>query len=401
MVAYKPGKKLIGILLVWCITSTLFAQSPSQLEQKVTLAQRSIRLDSLLQTVTRQTGIKFSYNSRRLNTAYRLRLPATIQTVKQVLEELKKSTGVLYTLIENHVILNIEKSTIQKPVSDPKPVKTTQPDRSITPAAKPVPDTLLGYKPIEPADSVSVAAATPPGITDPVVTPVDTLVTEQKLVAAAPAKTDSITSPGLTIIQPVVINKSKLPAKPVRTYFIDLGVSAEETLFMGATVQGGLPKIFGLVSVKSTGSSVMLLYGLGTSMNVKKKSRILLTVQVSPYTKNFTHRVANELDTTFTVERITVKGALARFSAGLEWKSTPNSNWKFYAGLNFNALQSWYRVNGKSSGLGSLDVADAEKKFAVIYPFYTLTNTYQSDLFVTIKTWIGLELGIRYTINFK
>ena len=75
-----------------------------------------MRLDTLLQTVTRQTGIRFSYNSRKLNTAYKLRIQTNSLTVRQVLDELKRSTGVLYTVIKNQVILNIEKSTVQQPV---------------------------------------------------------------------------------------------------------------------------------------------------------------------------------------------------------------------------------------------------------------------------------------------
>ncbi len=345
--------------------------------------------------------MKFSYNSRKLNTAYRLRLPTTSSTVKIVLEELRKTTGVQYTLIENHIILNIEKSTLQKPGPESLPAKQAQPDRSITPPPKLLPDTTALKEPLEKKDSISIDS----GIEkkEALSGSIDSAARTKKSVAEADSVSPVSNTP-VTSTQPVT--KSNTTIQPVRSFFLDAGISTEETLFMGATIQGGLPKFFGSVSAKSNGGSVILLYGLGTSMNIKKKTRILITAQIGPYKKDFTSRVipadtASGISDSTARYRISVKGVLARLSLGIEWKPKPQSNWKFYAGLNLNALQSRYAVNGKNSGLGALGTPDAERKFSALYPFYTLTNTYRNNLFVCTKTWIGLELGIRYTINFK
>lgn len=389
-----------------CISGTLFAQSTGLLEKKITFANRSIRFDSLLQTITRQSGIKFSYNSRKMNTSYRLRLQATSSTVKLVLEELRKTTGVQYTLIENHIILNIEKSTLQKPASESLPAKNVQPDRSITPAVKSSPDTIALHEPVGPKDSI-----TTPGVIlekkETLSDSINTTTYAQKLVDASvrPGSVSSEIKSSVTPAQPVA--KTKPPVQPTRSSFLDIGISTEETLFMGATLQGGLPKFFGSVSVKSNGSSTIFLYGLGTSMNVKKKTRVLFTAHIGPYKKDFTSNMFTPADTasgisdTTVQHRITVKGVLARLTIGVEWKPKPQGNWKLYVGLNVNALQSRYAIDGRNSGLGTLNLQDAERKFSAVYPPYTLTNSYQGNLFVTTKTWIGVELGIRYTINFK
>lgn len=402
MAACKYTKKSIGFLLMWCMSNMLFAQSSGTplLDKKVSLAQCNIRLDSMLQSITRQTGIKFSYNSRRLNTTFRVQLPTTNNTVKQIFEELNKATGVRYTLIESHIILTIEKSTLQKPArAESEPAKITQSNRRIAPKEKHIRDTTSVKNSGERNISGSEA-----GYEEPFVNPIDTIT--HKLVVADPdKKADSIPTAKATIL-PAVAKKKVLPAKPVPAYFIDFGISAEETLFMGATIQAGLPKIYGSVSLKSNGKSVLLLYGLGTSRKLNKKTRLLLTTQIGPYKKDFTSASGTHGDSTVLVDStahhtVRVRGTLARFTAGVEWNPKPNGNWKFHAGLNFNALQSRYQVNGKNSGLGSIDVKDAEQKFSVMHPFYTLSNTFQDNLSVTLKTWIGLEIGIRYTINLK
>ncbi|CAN0385790.1 unnamed protein product, partial [Phaeothamnion confervicola] len=168
--------------------------------------------------------------------------------------------------------------------------------------------------------------------------------------------------------------------------FLDLGVSAEETLFMGATLQGGIPSIFASLSVKSNGQSLILFYGLGTSIRIKDKSRIMLSAQYGSYSKSFAYTDTHE-DSTFSTYNIGVKGSWIRAGAGMEWKINKRGNLKFYAGLNFNALESRYTVDGSKSGLNSIPVPDPERKFSAFYPFYTITNSFEDTASETLKTW--------------
>ena len=133
-----------------------------------------------------------------------------------------------------------------------------------------------------------------------------------------PAKPDSVAqkTKALPIVQKATSKKQQ--------YFIDVGVSAEETLFMGAGLQGGIPAIFGSVSVKSNGQSVIFLYGIGTTFGIREKSRILLSAQYGTYSKAFTKTEINP-DTTSVTYDIDVTGSWIRAGAGIEWKLNAKS----------------------------------------------------------------------------
>lgn len=387
----KP-RCIIFLLVVLCWTATrTYGQTTDRLDRTLTLRNKTVRLDTLLQTVSRQAGIKFSYNSRRLNSSYRLKLSETSLTAREILDQLKRTTGVVYSVIENQVILNIEKSTVQKPVKA-ESVKP-QPARSLSP----------------PRDSVSQVVGEPSANST---TPIDSAkIPSQTIVNNAIITADSfrVIPATQTVIPAKSDSAQEKQAKPINTkipppekqhYFIDLGVSAEETLFMGATLQGGFQKLFASVSLKSNGKSVIVLYGLGSALWITERSRILVSAQYGTYSKNFTYKEIED-DTVINTYKVGVKGAWIRGSIGREWKPNPKSNWKFYAGLNFNALESRYKVNGTRSGLENIPVSDPERKFSAFYPFYTLSNNYGDVVSTSMKTWIGVQAGISFTIFYR
>lgn len=364
----------------------------------VTLSTQSVRLDTLLQTITRQTGIRFSYNSRRLNTAYKLSLPEKKLSVADVLHELRKRTGVSYLRVENQLILNVEKSTIQKNTpSKPRAGNANRPTALTPSPPQPKKSEILQTELIvdnkNPIDSTSSDRA------ELISVPSDALIT----------RTDSAALPATDSTQQIVAQATNLKTDIVRdrvdpesskkvtlkrsNLFVDVGITTEETAYLGATIRAGTPTFFGTLTVKSNGRAAILMYGLSGGFNNGSRSRILLNTSFGTYTKSFEATTVS-IDSINTTHTIAVSGIWATVNAGVEWKLSASGSWKLFAGLSFNALESKYRVDGKNQSVTGMPGVNREARYAAFYPPYTLSNGYNDTVFQSVKTWLGFQVGI-------
>ncbi|HNF81643.1 MAG TPA: hypothetical protein PK325_15930, partial [Cyclobacteriaceae bacterium] len=268
MVVCRFRASVLIALLVVCISA--YGQHSDVLSRNITLSTQKVRLDTLLQTITRQTGIRFSYNSKRLNTAYKLTLIKRQLTVREALEQLKNKTNVLYALIETHIILNIDKSTIQKSPPAKPLARLTQPT-----SLKPIsPEKVEEQKEVKlPAPSDTTYLTSSKLLLPEIATILKDSASSQTD-NAVPFSTDSSSLQVATTktgqrdsakhrVTPVT--KSWSPQKK-SGYFIDLGVNMEETLFLGATLRTGTNSFFGTISLKSNGQSALVLYGLSGAL---------------------------------------------------------------------------------------------------------------------------------------
>ena len=89
------------------VCSNAFGQikKPLDLNQSVAIVGNSVRLDSLLKNITRQTGFIFSYNTRKVNHGLKFTFANKNYSVKELLMKIKEKTGLDYSLADNHIIL--------------------------------------------------------------------------------------------------------------------------------------------------------------------------------------------------------------------------------------------------------------------------------------------------------
>ncbi|HMV10277.1 MAG TPA: hypothetical protein PKL56_00525 [Cyclobacteriaceae bacterium] len=399
MVVCRFRASVLIALLVVCISA--YGQHSDVLSRNITLSTQKVRLDTLLQTITRQTGIRFSYNSKRLNTAYKLTLIKRQLTVREALEQLKNKTNVLYALIETHIILNIDKSTIQKSPPAKPLARLTQPT-----SLKPIsPEKVEEQKEVKlPAPSDTTYLTSSKLLLPEIATILKDSASSQTD-NAVPFSTDSSSLQVATTktgqrdsakhrVTPVT--KSWSPQKK-SGYFIDLGVNMEETLFLGATLRTGTNSFFGTISLKSNGQSALVLYGLSGALRSGTRSRVLINTYFGKYSKSIFATTVS-VDTVKTNHKIVVSGIWFGINTGIEWNLNSSGTWKLFAGLSFNALESKYKVDGQSKGLTGMPGSNPERKYAAFYPFYTLSNTYTDTSFESLKTWIGLHVGLYRTI---
>ncbi|HNC31715.1 MAG TPA: hypothetical protein PKX08_17015 [Cyclobacteriaceae bacterium] len=171
----------------------------------------------------------------------------------------------------------------------------------------------------------------------------------------------------------------------------------EETLFLGATLRTGTNSFFGTISLKSNGQSALVLYGLSGALRSGTRSRVLINTYFGKYSKSIFATTVS-VDTVKTNHKIVVSGIWFGINTGIEWNLNSSGTWKLFAGLSFNALESKYKVDGQSKGLTGMPGSNPERKYAAFYPFYTLSNTYTDTSFESLKTWIGLHVGLYRTI---
>src|ERR1041385_3819119 len=96
-------KLALFISFLLCVNA--FAQKHFDLNHPVALSTTSIRLDSLLKEISRQTGFIFSYNTRKINDGLRFSLSNKRYSVAESLTKIKEKTNLDYALADNHIIL--------------------------------------------------------------------------------------------------------------------------------------------------------------------------------------------------------------------------------------------------------------------------------------------------------
>lgn len=101
-------KRLILLILPFTILTlkNAMAQTVSQQWNKVVVIRSNqVRIDSLLENLSRQTGIEFSFNSRRISADKTITITHHTLTLKQWFQLLDQSLGVTYKTVGNHIIL--------------------------------------------------------------------------------------------------------------------------------------------------------------------------------------------------------------------------------------------------------------------------------------------------------
>lgn len=109
---------LFIITLFTCLHISATAQvSNATFERPITITAKSIRIDSLLKSFSRQTGVEFSFSTNKISPSQTLIVSKQQQTLTQWLTTLRQSTGVQHKVVGNHIIL-IESNG--QPVTTPK-----------------------------------------------------------------------------------------------------------------------------------------------------------------------------------------------------------------------------------------------------------------------------------------
>lgn len=114
----------ISVKVIYVIAFTLFTtlsySYAQDLEKKITLKVTDIPLCEVLDQITLQTGVLFSYNPRRIPSGTKVTLDVNGFPVSTVLNKLFTPLKITYTVSGHHVILKSDKRSASQPSSGDK-----------------------------------------------------------------------------------------------------------------------------------------------------------------------------------------------------------------------------------------------------------------------------------------
>jgi hypothetical protein len=117
-------KTVLLLLIILAIgTNSAVAQVNNKaLSKAIVVPGKEVRIDTLLNLLTRQTGIGFSFNSNKIRPSNTVTVPNAKQTLAQWLTILQQETGITHKVVGNHIILVDKKQPGSK--TRPKRVAT-------------------------------------------------------------------------------------------------------------------------------------------------------------------------------------------------------------------------------------------------------------------------------------
>jgi len=114
---FVPNIKSIAcivLLIVWLIPEGFSQEVDSLLNRKISFTIKNILLEEALHTFSEKSGLRFSYNAKRISTDTNISIDVENVTVKEVLDMICTQAGLTYESVEKQIILKKAKSELIK-----------------------------------------------------------------------------------------------------------------------------------------------------------------------------------------------------------------------------------------------------------------------------------------------
>ncbi|MBC9934315.1 hypothetical protein [Chitinophaga qingshengii] len=168
--------------------------------------------------------------------------------------------------------------------------------------------------------------------------------------------------------------------------FAGIGVSVEESYFVNAQAQAGMPFLYAMASWGTGSNASGLRYGLGSSVRLSDDWRLHLQATTGKMQANYDSAIA-------IVKEIRMKW----HKLALTGERRLNDHFYLQGGISFNMLQSSYYTMGKPAPLTG---PEESLPVRIFKPIYTLSNTVSDDGTENTKMWLGAQIGIQYRLHF-
>lgn len=357
----------------------LFLSVNAGAQHTVQLSGGMMRLDTLLNRVSRQTHQHFSLNTKKVVPATTVNWKAGKYTLDQFLQKLCATYAITYSRSGQHIILRelpkkpVATVAVKKPAT-PKPVAKNP--VAVQPKAALPSSPVNNTKPKEPVASIEKDTM----IVDIPDTAAVKIEPEKVGIKFSPVEkiSDSIAQLSVKKIKPAAAWGSKWWHP-----FVQTGVAADDLFYVAPTLKGGFKFAYGILSWNSNFKIAGFRYGGGTSIRINDDMRLHADITFG--------KLARDYDT--AGQERTVKTQLTRVQILFENRIAG----KFYLqyGAVLNLLKTEYYLAGMPWPLNRSE-EEADRKFHYLKPVYTLRNTYGHDTPSNRKTWIGAQIGIYY-----
>jgi hypothetical protein len=385
----KQWQCLITLLFICLVSSA----QQLNLQQQVRLSKHEWPLDELLQQVTRQTGVRFSINTRKFPSTRKLYVKILSQPVNALLAEIRKTTGIVYTQVGTHIIMLDQLPVKRASASTPLKSSSVQPKNSTPKPAGSAPGTVA-------LNTSFKDANLQPTVIIPRV--------DQTINIIGPASTIPVSSTGNAQVQRL-LNKNKpatiVPAAAASTnqrgsrhkneiekytgWFSKTGASTDDVLYLHSSIMAGHTYAYAIIGYTSNFKHNGFRYGIGGSLPLKK--RWDLHLQLSTGKLGFQY----DSDSVFKKE---IDTRWHQMALKLEWKISKKIRLQF--GPVYNLLKSTTSFNNTSDPF-SLTPQELEMLGNHIHPIYTIKDEIGPRAATLTKSWIGLQAGIYFNLDFS
>ncbi|SEW37753.1 hypothetical protein [Chitinophaga arvensicola] len=399
------------------------------LKRKISIPAGNIRFDSLLHLIRRQTGIKFSVNTRKYPPSRMIPIGKRTLPLEDLLEVIHSRSGIYYTVLGAHIIF------VDTPPQQANAVHRSQAPVTVGKAPVSIMSAKKGKAPVIKPPESKQPVVKPPQVKRPVKSP--SLLTMEALPPASPQmavvvtglehvsfisykknltagdsiplvtlssdsiRVDKAPQTGTSLIRSAWegITSIRLPAlgyneqkrtgrRAVFNPEIKPGITADETFYMNPIIQAGWPFLYGIVSWSSNFKVAGLRYGGGVSARIADNWRLHLAV------------TTGKLEKSYDTSGFIIQGKSTLNRVALRAEKPLNEKWCLQFGVAYAMLRTAYYQNGT---LTPPFISENEVKREVnpINPIYTIGGRYTQDGAVHHQTWIGFQIGIFYRINFS
>lgn len=176
-------------------------------------------------------------------------------------------------------------------------------------------------------------------------------------------------------------NKTSTDAVTWYRPFVKAGFSADEILYLNASLTAGIKYIYGIISYGTTFTGGRLRYGAGIPVKLNDEQQLHFT---------FTTGTLNRRTSPDSVIVYGVKEQLTRYGAG--WSKTVNSHITFQAQLHYNILKK----TSDSTSMFIQNQAGDYRRFEYGKVPYVLSQSYGNA--GDFKRWIGIQISIFYKL---
>jgi hypothetical protein len=345
--------------------------------KNVDLPAGDLRFDRLLHLIAEQTGIKFSVNTQKFRPSRMVHVRKGVQSVDELLSIIRKSTGISYTVVGDHIIfidqplapVIVKKRASSDPAVDPDPAADSQIVTGLPPASA----VLRVFMPLYRANVDSSKHFLPIGVR---------MDSVKMLVPAG---------------QKAVTDRSRSP-HPRRTgpagFLADIGLAADETFYIDPSLRLGWPFLYGIVQWSTNFNVSGLRYGIGGSLELTNKWRLGLLATTGAYSKTYVDEIFGSLPVPMTL-----KSTLQKIGFLAETRIGGSLRLQFGPVLNLLSTK-YYNVLGVPTPL-FLSEADVNSQFHFIKPPYTLKDTYSPISAENTRIWVGFQISLFYSMNFR
>jgi hypothetical protein len=419
-IVVRNHKTTIGIAFIYFLIAAYIPchgqQGAINLQKQVTISSNNIQLDSLLYFIKKQTGAKFSLNTRKLPASKLMRIKVRKQSIEGFLREIKQNTGVYYTVLGDHIILldnppPAAASTINTSQKTPSSQKQLPLRGKGTTAKTAVPSKVTNNAPIKHTTNTIHERTSPLNNFSPL--PVNTTPSNTTILSHKISVGDTMPIASVIYLQKHFLSSKPVTAEPAanniksssskrnkkewpaftNNLFLKAGIATDDIFRLGPTIQAGLPNVYGIASWNTNFKVSGFRYGAGISIPLKEQWQLhfQFTTGNLPSSKDSTKQD--------TVKRYwQAKTQLHR--GALLAEASLGNRFTIQLGPVLNIMKLNFYLNGEQTRPG-LSESSANKNFKLIDPVYTITNNYSPASPKSTKIWVGLQVSIFYNFLTK